>query len=155
MTRFQQDLIDLFVELNGAEARYLIVGAHAVIHYAGPRYTKDLDLWTDPTRANAPRVWSALKSFGAPLAELSEDDLVTPGLIFQMGQPPVRVDIMTSVEGLEFASCWQRAEATTFGGVPVRVLHLDDLLINKRAVARPQDLLDVERLEKAKLRPKA
>ena len=152
MIPFHQDLIDLFSELSAAEARFLVVGAHAVIHYTQPRYTKDLDVWVEPTPDNAGRVLRALVKFGAPVGQLSAEDLATPGLIFQIGQPPARVDILTSIELLEFAACWSRRQLTTFGGAPIQVVHIDDLIANKRAVGRPQDLLDVEWLEKAKAR---
>ena len=149
---FQQDLIDLLSALSAAEVRFLIVGAHAVIHHSVPRYTKDLDVWVEPTPANAPRVHRALAAFGAPLAGVSLSDFEAPGTIFQIGQPLTRVDILTSIEALTFGGCWERSVATSFGGVPIRVLGIDDLITNKRAVARPQDLLDVEWLEKAKAR---
>jgi hypothetical protein len=149
---FHQDLIDLFSELCAAEARFLVVGAHAVIHHTVPRYTKDMDVWVEPSRENAQRVFTALARFGAPLGGLSAAELERPGVIFQMGQPPARVDILTGIEALTFAACWERRVPTTFGGVPIYVLHIDDLIANKRAVARPQDLVDLDWLEKAKAR---
>ncbi len=154
MIPFHQDLIDLFSELSAAEARFLVVGAHAVMHYTQPRYTNDLGIWIEPTTENAERVLRALAKFGAPVAELSVAELSEPGLIFQIGQPPARVDILTGVEKLDFESCWTRKKDTTFGGVPIQLLHIDDLITNKRAVGRPQDLVDLEWLEKAKARRK-
>jgi hypothetical protein len=121
------DFRDLFSALFAEGAEYLLVGAHAVMLYTTPRYTKDLDIWVRPSVDNAARVYRALVAFGAPMADLTLEDLAVSGTIFQIGVEPNRIDVVTSVDGLEF----------------------EDLLKNKRAVARPQDLLDVERLERA------
>src|SRR5438132_837360 len=138
------DFKDLLSALNDAGADFLVVGAHAVMLYTSPRYTKDLDLWTRPSRENASKVRGALAAFGAPVGDLSEDDLSSEGTIFQIGIAPNRIDIITSVDALEFGSCYERAITTTYGGVPIRVLSVEDLLKNKKAVGRTQDLLDVE-----------
>lgn len=143
------DFRDLLSALNDAGAEYLIVGAHAVMFYAAPRYTKDLDVWTRPTAVNARRVRVALAAFGAPLSDLTEEDLATPGTIFQIGVAPNRIDVITSVEALDFELAHAQATSSTYGGVPIRLLSKEHLLRNKRAVGRPQDLIDVENLEKA------
>jgi hypothetical protein len=143
------DFRELFSALNAAEARYLVVGAYAVIHYTDPRYTKDLDIWVEPCAENAARVLRALRAFGAPVADLTTANLCDPDMVFQIGIEPNRVDILMGLEGLEFSSAWPRAENVTYGGEPIRVLGLDDLLLAKRAAGRPQDRLDVERLEHA------
>ena len=144
------DFKDLFSELSAAEARFLVVGAHAVIYYATPRYTKDLDIWIEPSEDNARRVYLALSRFGAPMESLETRDLATPGTIFQIGLEPNRVDVITEVEGLSFSEAWDKRVPSTYGEIPIFILGIDDLLSNKRAVARPQDLLDVEALERAK-----
>lgn len=141
------DFRDLFSELNGADVRFLVIGAHAVIYYAAPRYTKDLDVWTDPTPDNARRTHQALARFGAPMESLEVEDLATPGTIFQIGIEPNRIDIVTEVKGLTFDAAWEHRERSSYGGVPISILGLDDLLINKKAVGRPQDLLDVDSLK--------
>ena len=146
------DFRDLFSALNGAEARYLIVGAYAVIHHTEPRYTKDVDLWVEPTAENAARVLTALAAFGAPILGLTASDLTDPEVVYQIGIEPNRIDLLTRVEGLDFDAAWPRAAETSYGGVPIRVLGLDDLITAKRATARPQDLLDAERLEVARRR---
>jgi hypothetical protein len=89
-----RDFRDLLQCLNEAGARYLIVGAYAVIYHSEPRYTKDLDIWTEPTPDNAGRVWNALVQFGAPLADLTIADLTNPDVVFQMGIEPNRIDII-------------------------------------------------------------
>jgi len=143
------DFRDLLFEFTAARARFLIVGAYAVMHHTEPRYTKDLDVWIEPTRSNALRVRQALERFGAPLANLSVDDLTEPEIVFQIGVEPVRVDLLTSIAGLRFGPAYRRAIVTSYEGVPVRILSLDDILRAKRAAGRPQDLLDAARLEGA------
>ena len=143
------DFSDLFSELSAAGAEFIVVGAHAVMFYAAPRYTKDLDIWVRPGRENAERVYRALGAFGAPLDQLEVDDLVVEGTIFQLGMAPNRVDIVTSITGVDFAHAWERRVATTYGAVPIHVLAIEDLMVNKRAVGRPQDLIDLEHLERA------
>ncbi len=147
-----RDFRDLFRELCAAEARFLVVGAHAVIFHATPRYTKDLDVWTEPSADNAPRVYLALARFGAPMESLTVEDLATPGTIFQIGVEPNRIDVITSVEGLSFETAWENRISSAYGEVPISILGLDDLLLNKRLIGRPQDLLDVEWLERVKER---
>lgn len=145
-----RDFRDLLAACNDAEVRYLVVGAYAVTFHARPRFTKDLDVWVDPTPDNAARVVRALAAFGAPLTAngVTANDFTNPDIVYQMGVPPNRIDVLTSVAALEFASCWQRRVESTYGDVPVHYLAREDLIANKRAVARPQDLLDVEALER-------
>jgi len=146
------DFRDLLSAFSVAGAEYLLVGAHAVMLYTVPRYTKDLDIWVRPSLENAQRVYSGLVAFGAPMADLTVEDLATPGTIFQIGVEPNRIDVITTVEQLEFDQAWGNRVTSSYGGVPIAVLSIDDLLKNKRALARPQDLLDVERLEKTRKR---
>jgi hypothetical protein len=132
------------------DVRFLVVGAYAVTFHTRPRFTKDLDLWVEATATNALRVIAALAAFGAPLAAhgVSATDLQRPGVVYQLGMPPNRVDILTTVDGLDFASCWSRRVSATYGDVPVHYLAKADLIANKRKVARPQDLEDVRALER-------
>ena len=145
-----RDFRDLLAACNDAEVRYLVVGAYAVTCHARPRFTKDRDIWVDATPENAARVVRALTAFGAPLTAngVTTDDFTNPDIVYQMGVPPNRIDVLTSVAALEFAPCWQRRVESMYGDVPVRYLAKPDLITNKRAVARPQDLLDVEALER-------
>lgn len=146
------DFKDLFSALSAEGAEFLVVGAHAVMFYTEPRYTKDLDIWVNPTAENAVRVCRALARFGAPMADLSADDLAVPGTIFQIGIAPNRIDIITSIDGVTFPHAWPRRRESTYGDIPIFLLGLGDLLINKRAVGRPQDQLDLAKLEKAATR---
>jgi hypothetical protein len=141
------DFRDLFAALNAAEARYLLVGGYAVAFHAQPRFTKDLDVWTEPDKANAGRVLEALRRFGAPLQQLSTADLAAPGTVFQIGVPPNRIDIVTAIDGVAFPDAWADRVATTYGEEPVPVIGRRQLVANKRASGRPQDLLDVAILE--------
>lgn len=147
------DFLDLLTALNAVEARFLIVGGYALGVHGRPRATKDLDVWIEASADNARRVMQALRDFGAPLGDLAETDLATPGTGFKMGQPPSRIDILTQIEGVRFGDAWPRRIEASFGSVRCGVLGRADLLANKRAAGRPQDLADVaalERLEKAK-----
>jgi hypothetical protein len=146
------DFKDLFSAFSNEGAEFIVVGAHAVMYFTEPRYTKDLDVWVRPSVENAERVHRALIAFGAPMANLTVQDLSVPGTIFQIGVAPNRIDVLTSIEGVVFDVAWARRVPSTYGGVPIALLSLDDLLDNKRTVGRPQDLLDVEKLERARRR---
>jgi len=141
------DFRDLFAALNAAEARYLLVGGYAVAFHAQPRFTKDLDIWTEPDAANAARVYEALRLFGAPLQELSASDLARAGTVFQIGVPPNRIDIVTAIDGVAFPDAWADRVTTTYGEEAVLVIGRRHLIQNKRASGRPQDLLDLKVLE--------
>ena len=117
--------------------------------YTEPRYTKDLDVWIEPSPDNAARVFRALAEFGAPLAGIVAEDFTAPDLIYQLGMPPSRVDILTSISGVDFEDAWGRRKVAEFGDTPTMFISLDDLITNKRAVGRTTDLADCERLEEA------
>jgi hypothetical protein len=138
--------------LNEEQVRYLIVGGYAVIEHTEPRYTKDLDIWVSPARDNAERVYASLKRFGAPLSNITVEDFANTGTVYQMGRPPVRVDILMGVAGLDFESAWNNRVESSYGEVRTQFLSIEDLIINKRAVGRPQDLIDVENLQLAQKR---
>lgn len=112
-----------------------------------PRATGDLDIWVHPTVKNAERVWRALAAFGAPLAELSEAELATPGIIFQIGLAPCRIDVLTTIDGVEFPDAWRRRTAVQIGATSVPVISREDLIVNKRASGRAKDLIDLARLQ--------
>jgi hypothetical protein len=148
--KVSSDYRDLLSALSAAKTRFLVVGAYAVMHHTTPRYTKDLDLWVEPTEANAKRTFRALGEFGAPRARITAADLAQPGIVYQIGIEPVRVDILTSVPGLTFRGAYRRAVRLLYADIEVKALCLEDVLKAKRTAGRPQDLLDVERLEQAK-----
>ncbi len=141
------DFRDLFAAFNAVGARYLLVGGYAIAFHAQPRFTKDLDVWTDPDPANAARVLEALRRFGAPLHELTAGDLSRPDTIFQIGVPPNRIDVVTAIDGVSFPDAWPDRAETTYGDQTVPVIGRRHLIQNKRASGRPQDLLDLEILD--------
>lgn len=143
-----RDFIDLLSALSDADARFLVVGAYAVSVHAEPRATGDLDVWVDPDPDNAKRVHEALATFGAPLAGLTVDDLSTPDIVFQIGLPPRRIDILTTITGVSFEEAWPHRVETTYGGVRVLLIGIDALVRNKEALGRPKDLLDLDLLKK-------
>jgi hypothetical protein len=147
------DFRDLLAAFNAEGVDYLVVGAHALAVHGFVRATKDLDIWVRPSSENAARVIRALSSFGAPLQDLTENDLSRPDTVFQIGLPPVRVDVMTAIDGVEFADAWEDRVKTRFSGEPANVLSFEDLLQNKRTAGRLQDLADIEGLEKVVREP--
>lgn len=141
-----KDLLRLFEK---GEVRYLVVGGYAVSEHSEPRYTKDLDLWTDNSFENAGRVVGALREFGAPLLDATIDDFANPTMVYQIGLPPSRIDILMALKGLDFEDCWQRREESTISGMRVNYISITDLIINKELAGRPQDLIDASLLKKA------
>ena len=144
------DFLDLLAALVRAEARFLVVGAHAMAAHGVPRATGDLDVWVQANPENAARVWDALIEFGPPVRALglSKADLTAPGVVFQMGEPPVRIDLLTSITGVDFDHAWSARSMHRVGTLDVPFLGRTALLDNKRATARAKDLADVEILER-------
>lgn len=145
-----EDFHDLLAALSEVGARFLIVGAYAVSFHAEPRATGDLDVWVEPTSENARRVLSALRAFGAPLHDLSETDLASPDVVFQIGLPPRRIDILTSITGVAFDEAWDGRAEVTYGDVRCPIIGREALIKNKIALGRPRDKLDVELLRRAR-----
>ncbi len=144
---FSADFKDLLSELSEAGASYIIIGAYALSVHGVIRATGDLDVWVQPTAENAELVYQALLRFGAPADHFTVDDLAKPDVVLQMGQPPHRIDLLTSISGVEFSTAWSNRVALEFEGLSIPVLGRDDLITNKRATGRTQDLADVEKLE--------
>jgi hypothetical protein len=142
------DFEDLLAAFNAAGAEYLVVGAHALAAHGHPRASKDLDVWVHATADNAERVYRALASFGAPLDDLSVDDLSQAGTIFQIGVEPIRVDIVTSIDGVNFKEAWPDRISADYGGQSASVISRKHLIQNKKAAGRPQDIADVDALER-------
>jgi hypothetical protein len=125
---------------------HLVIGAHALAAHGHVRATLDIDLWVRPTEANAARVWRALQRFRAPLTKMNASDFAEPEVLYQIGLPPSRIDIMTSVTGLDFEAAWPNRIMAHFGDVAAPVLGLDDMRKAKRAAGRLKDLADLEEL---------
>jgi hypothetical protein len=142
-----RDWIELLAEFNAQAVDYLVVGAHALAAHGHVRATKDLDIWVRPGNDNAPRVFDALVAFGAPLHDLTAEDLAVPDLVFQIGVPPLRIDVITAIDGVDFEAAWPDRIVVHLDGTPVPVISRHHLIANKKASGRLQDLADVERLE--------
>src|ERR1700730_17480351 len=117
-----RDLRELLLAFNAHGVEYLVVGAHALAVYGHVRATKDLDVWVRPDGENAKSILMALSAFGAPVDDLTIDDLSKAGTVFQIGVPPLRIDLITSIDGVEFTVAWPDAFSTSFGGGPVFVI---------------------------------
>lgn len=124
----------------------MVVGAYALAAHERPRATGDIDIWVRPAPNNASRVWAALVRFGAPLNELTLEDLSAPGITFQMGMEPKRIDILTSISGVTFDEAWPNRIYVEHDDVRYAVIGKTDLIRNKRAAGRPKDLVDVTNL---------
>src|SRR6202158_173863 len=137
--------------LNEFEAEYLIVGGFAVMKYGEPRYTKDLDVWVHNSAQNSLRVVGALTKFGAPLEHdgITSETFTEKQVVYQIGIAPARIDILTEITGVEFLDAWRKRVASTFFGVPVNFISLDDLVANKQALGRSSDLKDLKQNPKS------
>jgi hypothetical protein len=139
-----RDMLSLF---NEERVEYMVVGAYALAYHGLPRATGDIDIWIRRSDDNADRVWQALSRFGVPLLNLTEDDLKKPETVFQIGVAPRRIDILTSIDGVEFDEAEPEREEIEIEGITIPVIGRKHLLQNKRATGRPQDKADVARLE--------
>lgn len=128
------------------QVEYLLIGGYAVGYYGYPRTTADMDIWVSLDQANAERLVHVLKAFGMVSNDLSPALFLTPGNIVRMGVTPVRIEILNEIDGVDFAECARGATEATIGGVPVRLISLDDLRRNKQASGRYKDLDDLEHL---------
>jgi hypothetical protein len=143
-----QDFRDILWSLNAEKAEFLVVGAYALAAHGFTRATGDIDIWIRRSPENAQRVLSALRSFGAPVGELSEADLTSSDLVFQMGVEPGRIDLLTRITGVEFDDAWIRKVVIAIDDIEIFVLSKSDLLTNKLATGREKDLGDVAWLKK-------
>ena len=146
-----EDLLDLLEAFVAEGVEFLLVGAFALAANGAPRFTGDLDVWVRPDPVNAERVLRGLHRFGAPVDVhgLGVADLGRAGLVYQMGLPPRRIDILTQIDGVTFDEGWQGRIEASVGGVSMPFLGLRELVRNKRTAGRPKDLLDIELLREA------
>lgn len=142
-----KDFRDLFAEFNALGVDYLVVDAYALAVHGHVRATKDLDVWVRPESLNAQKVFRALEAYGAPMQDLTPEDFAQPGLTFQIGVAPIRIDVLSSIDGVTFDAAWPQKVNARYGDQEVFVISRGDLLTNKRTAARLQDLADVEALE--------
>lgn len=143
------DFKELLKIFEKYKIRYLIVGGYAVMKYSEPRFTKDLDVFIATDQNNATSVYKALKEFGAPLQNLTSKDFSQKGYFYQMGSPPLRVDIMMSIPGVEFDQAWENREVVELGDLKIYFISRSDLIRSKEASGRSQDKIDVDKLKEA------
>jgi len=141
-----RELLKIFKKHN---IRYLVVGGYAVMKYSEPRFTKDLDVLIATDQENANSVYAALKEFGAPLANLTPDDFTHKDYFYQMGIPPLRIDIMMSIPGIGFEEAWKNREVFELDDLKIPFISRSDLIRAKEASGRPQDKIDIDKLKKA------
>lgn len=142
------DFADLLSAFVACQVRFLVVGAHALSVHGVPRATGDLDLWVDRDAQNAARIVAALERFGAPITTLGiqADDFIRPDLVAQLGLPPWRVDLLTTLDGVDFRDAWQDRVEAPVAGISVPVVSRATLIVNKRATGRLKDRVDLEAL---------
>lgn len=146
------DFKELLSTLNAHKVEYLIVGGVAVGYHSQPRATKDLDIFIRPDAQNAQATYTALVAFGAPLKDQTPNDLLDPSGFFRMGHPPVMIEILSSIEGVNFEDAWRRRVEVVVDsekGLSAFIVSREDLITTKLAVGRPQDLADVDAIRKA------
>ena len=139
-----QDFKEFAALLASNRVEYLIVGGYALAAYGHPRYTGDLDFWIGADSLNAQRTLGVLKEFGFGGLDIALDDLTVPGHVVQLGFPPRRIDLLTSIDGVEFAACYSRRMTVPIDGLDLNFIGLEDFKTNKRASGRLQDLADLE-----------
>lgn len=145
-----EDYRDILLALSTEQVDFILIGAYALAAHGYPRATMDIDLWVMPSPENAAAVIRALKRFGSPLHGLETKDLLRNDTIFQIGVAPRRIDLLTGATGLDFSSAAKNAVTRQIDGVDLKVLSIDDLIVNKLATGRPKDQLDAEELKKLK-----
>jgi len=145
-----EDYSDMLRALSAENVSFLLVGAYALAAHGYPRATMDIDIWVMPSPRNADAVLRALRRFGAPLHDLSREDLQIDGTIFQIGVAPRRIDIITTASGLDFETAYADSLSVDIDGIKVRIPSIEDLIRNKKASGRTKDLADAEALSSLK-----
>lgn len=146
--KVEKDFEEFVKLLNEHEVRYLIVGAYAVGFHAEPTYTADIDIWVEPSKKNAEKVIQVLKNFGFGDVDILEEDILNPDMVTQLGYPPVRIDILSSISGLKFQGAFQTRVQGIFGSTKAYFLSAKDLVKNKESTGRTKDRADAETVRK-------
>lgn len=145
-----QDFKEFIQSLNSNSVRYLLVGGYALAAHGHPRYTKDLDIWVERDASNAAKLIKALSQFGFSSLGLTEEDFLLPDQVIQLGYPPVRIDLLTSADGVDFLECFEKHLTVIIDGLEIALIDIESLCKNKRATGRMQDLADIEALGRLK-----
>jgi len=141
------DFKEFIQSLNGNGVRYLVVGGYAVALHGYPRYTKDIDIWVELNPSNADKIMRTLDQFGFASLGLKAEDFLEPDTIIQLGYPPNRIDLLTTLTGVDFETCYSARIELDMEGLTVNFIDLENLKENKKASGRAQDLADLENLE--------
>jgi hypothetical protein len=144
----EKDYEEFLELLNKHKVKYCVVGSYALALYAPPRYTKDMDVFMEPSRGNAKRMVLALHEFG--FTQLKEKDLMEPGSIIQLGYEPIRIDIITSIDGCSFGQIWKTRKTGKYGKAKTYYMGIKELIRNKKATGRKQDIADLDVLKTIK-----
>ncbi|MDQ6757579.1 MAG: nucleotidyltransferase [Bacteroidota bacterium] len=144
---FSQDFKEFIELLIKNKAEYLIVGGYAVGIHGHPRYTGDLDIWLNPTIQNAELILKSVNEFGFSSFKLSIEDFTKPGNVIQLGNPPLRIDLITEIDGVTFKECFKNRKEVTIGGLQINFIGYNDLLRNKKESGRPRDIDDIDKLK--------
>jgi hypothetical protein len=147
MIEFPQDFKEFLQLLNLKKIEYLVIGGYAVGYHGYPRATGDLDIWISINEINASKIVDVMRAFGFNLPELDKKIFLTEKKVIRMGVPPMRLEILTSIDGVSFAECYKNRVIANIDNIPVNFISKTDLLQNKRSSARPQDLVDADRLK--------
>ena len=146
MAKLQTDLREFIELLNSHNVEYVVVGGHAVAFHGHPRFTGDIDFFVRMTSQNAERLLAVLDEFGFGGLGITEADLLKPKRVIQLGHPPNRIDILTSISGVEFDAAWESRVGSVIDDQAVSILGWNELLQNKKAAGRPKDLADLKKL---------
>lgn len=141
-----QDFRDFLKLLNSRKIEYLLIGGYAVGYYGYPRATADMDIWVAVSEENAKKLTEAIKDFGINAPDLNESIFLKPGKVIRMGHPPIRIEVLTKISGVNFERCYERRKETKIDGIKVKIISFKDLLKNKEASGRYKDLNDLENL---------
>lgn len=144
---FSQDFKEFVALLIENKAEYLIVGGYAVSVHGHPRYTGDLDIWLNPTSENALKILKCVNEFGFSSYKISAKDFTKPGNVIQLGYPPLRIDLLTEIDGVAFEECFENRKEVTIEGLRVNFIGYNDLLKNKKESGRLRDIDDIENLQ--------
>ena len=147
MIEFPRDFKEFLQLLNSKKIEYLVIGGYAVGYHGYPRATGDMDIWISINEKNALKMVNALKEFGFDIPELKKEMFLIKEKIIRMGVPPMRLEIITTIDGVGFETCFKNRVIADFGAFKVNFISKDDLLINKRASGRPKDLVDYSKLQ--------
>ncbi|MBF0216405.1 MAG: nucleotidyltransferase [Candidatus Omnitrophica bacterium] len=147
MMRLPKDFKELLQLLNSKGIEYLVVGGYAVALYGYPRATGDMDIWVAISKENASKIVEVLKEFGFDMPELKEELFMASGKNIRMGTPPLRIEILTSIDGVEFSDCLKRKKNVNIDDLEISFISFDDLILNKKATGRYKDLADIDNLK--------